>query len=907
MRIVLLARRSAHGFIALAAAWAALGAIIPGAVVVAAEAKPVKKDSPAATRPKEATLSVKVVPAEAKPGDTVTLTVTAEVAPGWHIYAYSKTQPDDGPRVTQFDLFDPAGLSPKGDWTPSPPPIQKKEPAFPSLPFVSFHEGEVSWSIPLAVPADAAPGKRAIRVQAGYQVCSDANCSFPGQWTLPPAELTVVAGNGAKAKRNDGLAKAGAEAPAPAPAAPPAPAKTPAKKDSMARLKPPAATLTASVEPKEGKAGEVVTYKVTAKLKPKWHIYKWEKNPQDPGPTWFDVFDPAGLTPMSDWSASKEAHKPDPAAKGAPPLEYYEDEVTWSVPLGIPPGTEPGPKAIRVQAGYQVCNDTNCSVPGQWTLPDVALTVLPGGLSGSTGSTCDNPQYKAAMAEMRAKTEEAGAAKSDIERQAERGLVPFLLTCALGGLIALAMPCVWPMVPITVNFFVKQGQQRKGSTTGLAVAYCLAIIGVFTGVGLLFAAFFGASSLSKLANNPWLNFAVAGLFLTFGLSLLGLFEIRLPNFLLNASAKGEGKGGAVGVMFMALTLTITSFTCTFPVVGGLLVMAGNGNYLYPILGMATFAAVLAAPFFVLALAPGLMAKVPKSGDWMNAVKVIGGLIEIGAAFKFINTAETFWVVPSEAIFNAYTVLSIWVVLALVCGIYLLGLFRTDHDHDAVKVGPGRLVLGCTFLFLALFLAPALFGRPPSSPLWYQIVGLLPADAADLKAPTAAPAGPAEHREAVAVSTDPKQAEREEKAVHGVAWGMSYEAALEKAKAEGKPILIDFTGVNCANCRKMEAEVLPRPEVVKELEKFVTVQLYTDSVPIKSIPAAERTKLAEANLMREVKFANEITNPNYVILGPDEVVLGAKGGAMPPVDFVKFLTDARAKLDKPAKLARAGGG
>ena len=171
MRTLLLARRIAPLFIVLAA--------IPHPAARAADPKPAKKDSLAATRPKEATLSVKVVPAEAKPGDTVKLTVTAEVAPSWHIYAYSKTQPDDGPRVTQFDLFDPAGLTPKGDWTATPPPLEKKEPAFPSLPFVSFHEGEVTWSIPLAIPADAAPGKKAIRVQAGYQVCSDAELQLP--------------------------------------------------------------------------------------------------------------------------------------------------------------------------------------------------------------------------------------------------------------------------------------------------------------------------------------------------------------------------------------------------------------------------------------------------------------------------------------------------------------------------------------------------------------------------------------------------------------------------------------------------------------------------------------------------------------------------------------------------------
>ncbi len=201
MRTLITARRIAPLFIALAAV------VHPAAR--AAEPAPAKKDSKVA-RPPQATLAAKVVPAEARPGDTVKLTVTASVEPGWHIYAYSKTQPDDGPSPTQFDLFDPAGLTPRGDWTAAPPPLQKKEPAFPSLPFVSYHEGDVTWSIPVVVPADAAPGKKAVRVQAGYMICSDQNCSVPGRWTLPPAEVTILpADAGAKAKSDEKVTKTG--------------------------------------------------------------------------------------------------------------------------------------------------------------------------------------------------------------------------------------------------------------------------------------------------------------------------------------------------------------------------------------------------------------------------------------------------------------------------------------------------------------------------------------------------------------------------------------------------------------------------------------------------------------------------------------------------------------------------
>jgi len=462
------------------------------------------------------------------------------------------------------------------------------------------------------------------------------------------------------------------------------------------------------------------------------------------------------------------------------------------------------------------------------------------------------------------------------------------------------------MVPITVNFFVKQGQDKR-RTTGLAVVYCLAIIGVFTSIGVLCSFFFSATALQNLANNPWLNIAVALLFVAFGLSLLGVFEIRLPNFLLNASAQAESRGGLIGVMFMALTLTITSFTCTFPVVGGLIVMAAGGQFFYPIVGLATFSTVLALPFFLLALSPGLLSRMPRSGDWMNAVKIIGGLIEIGAAFKFFNTAEIgFGAIPEDAWFNAPVVLSLWVVLSVVCGVYLLGLFRTDHDHEEVRVGPGRILTGLLFLTIALFLAPALFGRPPESKIWHTIVGLLPPDARKLAAPAPGNGGGALARceEVKAQSHDPETAAREQKSCHGVQWGMSLEAARERAKAEGRPILIDFTGVNCANCRTMETGVMPRPEIVALMERFVTVQLYTDIVPIDSLTPDERLELAGKNQDLIIKMTGEATNPFYVALTPEGKVLEAVGGYRSPAVFAAFLNEALNKNEAANKIAQA---
>jgi thiol:disulfide interchange protein len=717
----------------------------------------------------------------------------------------------------------------------------------------------------------------------------------------------------------------------------------PAKKDTLAFLKPKNAALTTSVEPARAKPGDTVTFKVTAKLSGGAHVYSYTSSKEraaGPVKTTFDFFDPAGLKVEGDWTPSREPikHK-DSNFPEVDFVEYYEDEVTWK--LKIPEGTSPGKKTLRCQAGYMVCDDKSCSTPGQWTLPDAELTIVAGDgkapdttvaapaakpeSPNATASTVATPSAKpespvAAAARPEAtpdlafpinKATEPSSTKvveSEIAQKAQQGLIPFLFASALGGLFALVMPCVWPMVPITVNFFVKQGQGAGGQrkATGLAIIYCLSIIGIFTAVGVFFSFFFSASSLQTLANNPWLNLFVAGLFIAFGLSLLGMFELRLPNFLLNASAQGEGRGGLVGVMFMALTLTITSFTCTFPVVGGLLVMAAGGNFFYPIVGLATFATVIALPFFLLALSPGLISKMPRSGDWMNAVKVVGGLVEIGAALKFVNTAELARVTPENAWFNAQVVLTAWVVLSVVCGVYLLGLFRTDHDHDEVKVGPGRLVVGSLFLALALYMAPALFGHVPQGVVWNRlIVGILPPDSTAFSAGVQlAGGGDLSLREVKATSTDPAEAERQEKKAHSVLWGMSFDQAREVAAAEKRPILIDFTGVNCANCRQMESGVFPRPEVVDLLKKFVRVQLYTDIVPIGSITPEQRLELAEANQKRIIELAKEATNPFYVVLSPNGEVLSRIGGYNEPPVFVDFLSKALDKLPKDVKVAQA---
>lgn len=758
--------------------------LAPSAWARGDDSKPKAADSNPRAKPKSAKLTTSIEPATAAPGETVTLKVKAELNPTYHIYQYTKTPTtgSDSPIYTSFDLFDTGGLEVVGEWTASKDAIKHADPNFPNVPFVEYFEEEVTWSVKLKVPANAAPGEKTVRVQARYMICNDSTCSPPGRWTLPAAKLTIGAG---------GKTSSSAAPPAAAPvAAKPEPAAATAAKESPA----PAATT----------------------------------------------------VPASSTAVAKES----PAPASAP------------VPAATPPRSESSSSSATSTSNGSVADSS-------------AGASTPAGASDPSEGT-----------------------KSEIERKAEEGILPFLLTSIFGGLFALVMPCVWPMVPITVNFFVKQGQGNggHGKATGLAVIYCLSIIGVFTAVGVLFSFFFSASSLQTLANKAWLNIGVAVMFLIFGLSLLGLFEIRLPSFLLNASSKGESRGGLVGVIFMALTLTITSFTCTFPVVGGLLVMASKGDFFYPIIGLATFATVLALPFLVLALAPSLISKMPRSGDWMNSVKVVGGLIEIGAALKFINTAELAYKTPDNAWINAPVMLTSWIALSAVCSLYLLGVFRTDHDHDEVKIGPGRLIFGAVFLGLALHLTPALFGHAPDSKIWENVVGLLPPDASRLSAPTAIAGAGGHSLEVKATSTDPAKAEREQKSFHGVVWGMSLDQAKERAAAEGKPILIDFTGVNCPSCRNMEGAVFTKGEVIQALNRFVTIQLYTDYPPIDSITAEQRDSLGRRNQNLQYDLVADVTNPFYVVLSPSGKVLGALAGYKQPGLFIDFLNKALAKAE-----------
>jgi thiol:disulfide interchange protein len=418
------------------------------------------------------------------------------------------------------------------------------------------------------------------------------------------------------------------------------------------------------------------------------------------------------------------------------------------------------------------------------------------------------------------------------------GLLSLVLVAMFWGGVTLLTPCVFPMIPITVSFFLKQGEKKLHNPLTMASVYALTIVIVLGLSAIAFLSFFRALSI-----NPWMNVALGLLFVFFALSLFGMYDIVLPNSLVRFTSSKEGKGGYAGTIFMAISFTIVSFTCVAPFLGGFSGMMATGkfgNFELVIAGLA-FAATFAAPFFVLALFPSLLKKLPKSGGWMNTIKAVMGFLELAAALKFFRTAELRWQLPTS-LFTYDLVLSMWVIILFLAGLYLLNLFRLPHDEPQDHIGVPRMLFGAFSIGIGIYLLPGLFAgannqkQRPAGTVYAWVDSFLLPEPGHLN------------------------------------WSSDLSAAIEEARRNNETVFVDFTGVTCTNCRLNEQNVFPLPEVNQQMKKHRLVQLYTDTVPPQSYettPTAARQDIdAGANLsFQESKFRTEQL-PLYVILKPE---------------------------------------
>jgi thiol:disulfide interchange protein DsbD len=419
------------------------------------------------------------------------------------------------------------------------------------------------------------------------------------------------------------------------------------------------------------------------------------------------------------------------------------------------------------------------------------------------------------------------------------------------GLLSLLTPCVFPMIPITVSYFSKHLAKTRGEAILNASVYALGIIATFTTLGMVLAVVFGAAGVNTLSANPWVNLVITAVFLAFAMSLFGVYFIQLPaSWLARMDHRAVSSGKMLGILGMGLVFSLTSFTCTAPFIGTMLVLASQGSWHWPLIGMVAFSTAFSVPFFVLAVMPQMMARLPRSGAWMNMVKVLMGFLEIAASFKFLSNADLIW---RWNIFTHQVVLSIWVAIGLLMVGYLLGVYRLESEELSAKVSIGRVLVGILVLSVTVWLSSGLSGHGLG-----EIESFLP--------PVAAGSG---------ATSGSGQAAAEP------VWILNdYAAGMKQAVQEGKPVFIDFTGYTCTNCRWMEANMFPRPEIRAEMDKFVRVRLFTDRA---GAPYEAQQK------MEKDRF-DSVALPLYAILSPDgKIKASFPGLTRDPKEFMQFLT------------------
>jgi thiol:disulfide interchange protein DsbD len=426
----------------------------------------------------------------------------------------------------------------------------------------------------------------------------------------------------------------------------------------------------------------------------------------------------------------------------------------------------------------------------------------------------------------------------------------FIWLAASTGLLSLLTPCVFPMVPVTIAYF-SNPLHHASSTLKRATLFGAGIIGTFTLLGLVLAAIFGAAGLNRFAADPWVNLALAILFLLFAANLFGWLELRLPWRVVNAvdrSARETTPGSSIGALIMGATFTLTSVTCTAPFVGTLLVLAAQGSWGTPVVGMVVYSTAFAMPFVLLAMAPRFVAKLPRAGQWIQTLRVVIGILEVGAAIKFVSNAD---LVLGWGVFTRQVVLLLWTVLAVIGVVYLGRDLRSRFRSRELRWA-GVLPIAIALL-LTLWLALGVSGRPLT-----QIEAFLP------------PASPTPSLGSFNGSMPE--------------WVLNdYDAALKTARVSGKLVFVDFTGYTCTNCRWMEANVFNRPDVSAELRQFVLARLYTDG----DGPIYERQQA-----FQERQFGT-VALPLYAVVDSEGKVRATFTGlTRNPAEFIAFLRRAR---------------
>ena len=461
---------------------------------------------------------------------------------------------------------------------------------------------------------------------------------------------------------------------------------------------------------------------------------------------------------------------------------------------------------IKAEIDYQVCKEVciNLNKSFQFVIPAVTSgAVLPVKNDTIVADTTTVTQSKATSLETK---------NSPIipKKEEKKGLWSIFFLAFLGGFAALLTPCVFPMIPMTVSFFTKQSKTKAQGKRN-AIFYGLSIIFIYVVLGLAVTSIFGADALNALSTNVWFNVIFFALLVFFAISFLGAFEIMLPNSWANKVDKQADRGGLLGIVFMALALAIVSFSCTGPIVGTLLVQAASSGGIAPVIGMLGFSSALALPFMLFAMFPGWLHSLPKSGGWLNTVKVSLGFLELALAFKFLSNAD---LVLQLHYFERETFLAIWIAIFGTWGIYLLGKITLPHDSPMTHISVGRMLLALLVFSFTFYMIPGLWGAP------LKLISAFPP-----------PQTYSESPQGIGFSSNTsaeKYPDGAELGPNGLLIFTDYDKGLAFAKEVKKPVLLDFTGHACVNCRKMENNVWSDEQVLSILKnQVVLISLFAD--------------------------------------------------------------------------------
>ncbi|WBL26576.1 protein-disulfide reductase DsbD family protein [Zunongwangia sp. HGR-M22] len=637
---------------------------------------------------------------------------------------------------------------------------------------------------------------------------------------------------------------------------------------------------------------------INATIEPGWHLYSQDVPSGGPIPTSFQfssndsyalkgkVVEPAGHV-IDDPIFEME-------------IKYFSDEATFKQII-----ERKSQDAFQINASveFMVCNDESCLPPTQKNVvfkfsklnnseaaPAADLEEEPDNKENVNESEKSveqdkesveediSPQVSGDMVDAVSKTDESDAdVKKDItknddeieESESSESLWSIFILSFLGGFAALLTPCVFPMIPMTVSFFTKQSKSRASGIRN-AIFYGLFIIVIYVILGSVVTGIFGADALNALSTNVWFNVIFFILLIFFAFSFLGAFEIMLPNSWANKIDSQADRGGIVGIFFMALALAIVSFSCTGPIVGTLLVEAASKGGIAPIVGMLGFSTAIALPFALFAAFPGWLNSLPKSGGWLNTVKVVLGFLELALAFKFLSNAD---LVLQLHLLERETFLAIWIAVFAGLALYLFGKITLPHDSPLPHISVGRLTLGLLTLAFVVYLIPGLWGAP------LQWISGFPPPMQYSESPygvgnsKGSVSGPAEEL--------PPNAEL---GPLDIVMFKDYEEGMAYAKSQHKPVMLDFTGYACVNCRKMEERVWPDPQVSQILKNdVVLISLYVDD---------------KKELPEEEKYVSETTGKEIETIGnkwSDFQIKNYKANAQP---YYVLIDNEGNNLNKP---------